>query len=259
MLGRGSLRNTAIAFLCSAIVAGLLGACGHAPRPSVRYVFLQDKSESVWNAAFTDRCQAAFGQVAADAAATRGSLTVETVDQNPLVDSGTPVDVSFAPPASIADNPAYADPWLRALQSDAANKMAATLKSPPTASGTDLFDAMLLADRVFRRPASSSAAANTLVVCSDMLNVSAVANFNAFDFGSKADQALLEELAQDRLLPSWKDLNVRVLVVGGGTNTNGQTTASRLLEVQRFWTAYFRQVGTTLVGWNSTLPPGEGG
>jgi hypothetical protein len=247
-------RRTALS-AAAAILLTMLSACGHrSPQvPLTRDVFIPDLSPSDNGEAMQSICLAAFKRVAAHAAANQGTLTVETIDGNPLQDSRTPIDIRFTVPAQFEGNPAYADPIMEQLQASAADQMAKLLATPPHARGTDVLRAMELAGRVFARPSlAPGPGSKYLIVCSDMMNSIPPFNFYQLGLSDRQVSRLIDQLKATGWLPQLA--GVRVYVVGAGGSTSGKITAAKNQSVESLWTRYFRAAGAELMSYAATLP-----
>jgi len=197
------MRRRALAAL---LVLGLLTGTGCAAlsraagrdqaRPLV--VVLFDVSRSTHDAELRARYLDAFAHVLDDVEAEHGTVVADVIDDNPL-----------ACEARTAQ-----------LRRDALDASRSILARTSEASGTDIYDGVALAQRVF--DAYPEAGARRLVICSDMVENASVQ-------------------------PSPARLGgVTVYVVGAGVVAGDELAPDRILELQRRWLAYFAQTGADL-------------
>lgn len=243
-----------LASLVCAVLWAATAACVTRSAPIVpRVAFLEDRSSSAGEALTAGACAPAFNRVLGFAADSFGTVTVETIDENPLRDSGTPVDVSFSPLRSVADNPVMRNPMQERLLSTARSQFDNVISEPPLAKGTDLLGALELAGRIFARPPiSDGPEARYLVICSDMISTSDPLLFYRQDLNQADIDQLLSKLRAAGQVPDWHGVTVHV--VGGGMTAGDSINADQARGVEAFWRAYFAATGAHVESYASTLP-----
>jgi hypothetical protein len=235
------------------VLATLSGCEPSAEQVVPRVTFLLDRSQSAVGGLAQGPCVAAFDRVVAFAADTFGTVTVESIDGNPMQDSGTPVDVNFSVLGPVADNPVLRNPMENRLKSTAKAQLLSTEASAPAAKGTDILAAFDLADRIIRRPVlGAQPEAEFLVICSDMMSTAAPLEFYRTNLTKDRIASLIQELQAAGRIPDWS--GVTVYVVGAGSTSGSSIDADQVRGVQAFFTAYFRAAGANLVSYSATLP-----
>jgi hypothetical protein len=217
--------------------------------PTPQIVDLVDRSGSAYSAAVDEGYRETFGRVVAYAAHTHGSVVVETIDANPLQHSGTPISADFTLPRAIASNPVYAMPLLARRRTTAKAAMDQLLARPPGAPGTDVFAAMLLAQRVFESDGPTRP--RFLVVSSDMLQSTAAYDFYSRVLDDTDVERVIQELKASRQLPDLR--GVSVWVVGAGQDAGNEISSSRNQAIERFFRRYFAAAGARVVSFAATL------
>ena len=237
-----------------AVALTSLTACTSPPPPVPRVVFLLDRSSSSRGGLAESGCVPAFDRVTGYVAQQFGTVTVETVDANPLRDSGTPIDVNFHSLRSIADNSAYLNSMSQKLRDTAHAQLVELTQSPVGSKGTDLMSAFVLADRVVSRPPldPNTPERRIVVVCSDMLASTPPLEFYRLNLNAREIGKLIRELESLHQIPDWR--GVDVYVVGAGSTSGSSVSTEKIRQVQAFFEAYFQATGAHLVSYAATLP-----
>jgi hypothetical protein len=187
-------------------------------RPLV--VVLFDVSRSTHDAEVRARYLDAFARVLDDVEAEHGTVVADVIDDNPLAHSTFPIRATFEACDPLTDNRLACEARTAQLRRDALDASRSILARTSEASGTDIYDGVALAQRVF--DAYPEAGARRLVICSDMVENASVQ-------------------------PSPARLGgVTVYVVGAGVVAGDELAPDRILELQRRWLAYFAQTGADL-------------
>lgn len=248
-MSRGISRTHTALLLVGAIAAlfaVVLGACAGAPASAARpvMVILADVSGSTDSAAVRARYLRDFVTVATYAAAREGLLFADLIDDNPLAHAELPITADFSLPDRVRGNRLYESAAREKMIKTATAQASRLLRRKP-ARGTDIFGALVLAERIFARKAT--AGDKYLVVFSDMFNSTPDANLYTQPLGRDDIATLIAKLRRSGRLA---DLSgVRAYITGAGVQGGRAASADRILAVQRFWTSYLQAAG-------ATLPPG---
>jgi hypothetical protein len=205
----------------SLALAGCSRASGHDEAGPLTVV-LFDVSGSTKDPAIRDRYQAAFEQVLDATVTEHGTLVGDVIDDNPLAHSTYPIDGTFESCDPLTDNRLTCEAWTTALRDRLSSAAEAVLAETSSTPGTDIHDAILLAERVFAAyPGSTD---RSLVLLSDMVEHSS----------SPADGEV-------------PDLTgVHVYVIGAGVVSAAELPAARILAIQRSWLDYFTAANADL-------------
>lgn len=187
-------------------------------RPLV--VVLLDASRSTHDAEVRARYLDAFAHVLDDVEAEHGTVVADVIDDNPLAHSTFPIQATFEACDPLTDNRLTCEARAAQLRRDAMDAARAILGRTSEVSGTDIYDGVALAQRVF--DAYPEAGTRRLVICSDM-----VENANVRP-------------------PAAHLRGVMVYVVGAGVVAGDELAPERILALQRSWLAYFAQAGADL-------------
>lgn len=224
------------------LIAALLGAgCSNradagAAGPLV--VVLFDVSQSTRAPEVRDRYAEAFDRVLAYAADADGRVIADVIDENPLAHSSYPIDVAFSSCDAFTENPLVCDAEATKLREEASAEARAILARTAGESGTDIHDALALAERAFDAYPESGVC--SLVLLSDMVERSASLNVVRVSAQEPPGSAI-DALAADGSIP---DLNgVSVYVVGAGVQSGTELSAEQILAIQGFWQAFFERGG----------------
>ena len=233
-------RAVTLALVAGFALVGCSRGSGDAARPLT--VVLFDVSGSTRDDAIRARYLAAFEQVVDATAAEHGTVVGDVIDENPLAHSTYPIDGSFDSCDPLTENKlvceAKANQTRSSLVADAQQILASTAPIP----GTDIQDAVSLAQRVF--DAYPSASSRSLVLLSDMVEHTPRINVGGIGFGDRAANDTLDRLEASGSIP---DLSgVRVYVVGAGVVGSSELPAARILAIQRFWLGFFAQAHADL-------------
>lgn len=198
--------------------AALSSAAGSAPGPLV--VVLLDVSRSTHDPQVRARYLDAVERALDDVVAEHGTIVGDVIDDDPLAHSSFPIDATFTPCDPFTDNRLACDARTSRLRQEVLDAARAILARPPGPAGTDIYDGIGLAERVFASyPEASS---RRLVICSDMVQRS----------GAQPPPAQLEGVA--------------VYVVGAGVVAHAPLPTERILTIERGWLAYFARAGADL-------------
>jgi hypothetical protein len=205
----------------SLALAGCSRASGHDEAGPLTVV-LFDVSGSTKDPAIRDRYQAAFEQVLDATVAERGTLVGDVIDDNPLAHSTYPIDGTFEACDPFTDNRLTCEARTTELRDRLWSAAEVVLAETSNTPGTDIRDAILLAERVFAAyPGSTD---RSLVLLSDMVEHST----------SRSGGAI-------------PDLTgVHVYVVGAGVVSSSELPSARILAIQRFWLGYFAAANADL-------------
>ncbi len=209
----------AVSLLTGTGCAALSRAAGRdQARPLV--VVLLDVSRSTHDAEVRARYLDAFARVLDDVEAEHGTLVADVIDDNPLAHSTFPIQATFEACDPLTDNRLACAARAAQLRGDALDAARAILARTSEASGTDIYDGVALAQRVF--DAYPEAGARRLVICSDMVQNASVRP------------------------PAARLGGVTVYVVGSGVVAGSELAPERILALQRRWLGYFAQAGADL-------------
>jgi hypothetical protein len=249
-----AIRRRAIRlFLLPLLIAVVASACGRGQTlPIPRIAFLFDVSQSD-RSSIDGVCMTAVHDALSYAAERYGTLTVETIDANPLADSGTPIDVNASVLSKFAGNPVLQAPMANRLEATATSQLQSIVSNPSTGRGTDMMAAFQLANRILSRPPiGNSPQTKYLIVCSDMMATVPPVDFYHLNVSSSEIVRLIGQLRASGEVPDWR--GVQVYVVGADTTSGSGVGPARALGVQAFFEAYFQAAGARLVSYASTLP-----
>jgi len=216
-------------------------ACSAAPSRPWRAVVLFDLSGSGSRPSIRAAQLDGFSILARAVAAQGGSVYAESIGGNPSAMSTTPVAVSFTPPPQVEGNGLF-EKAHAAKQLEAAVAQAREVLSRPSEGGSDIFSALLLAERIFARAGKNER--RYLVLFSDMVEHAGRYDFYRQPLDVKATRSVLATLRRSGMLP--RLAGVRVYVAGAGVDPNGTLTSARAVAIERFWHSYFRATGATL-------------
>ena len=121
----------------------------------------------------------------------------------------------------------------------AAKEEAQKLLAGPSTPTTDLLGAMQLAEKAFQSTAAASAKVRYLIIFSDMVEESAHYDFRKENLTPARSTMIVEAERKAGRLPTLKDVQVWVSGAGG-------TVPEKFLQIQDFWTQYFRAAGADL-------------
>jgi hypothetical protein len=205
-------------------------------------VVLFDVSRSTRDPDIRARYLAAFGQVVDAAASAHGTVVGDVIDDNPLAHSTYPIDGTFAACDPLTDNKLMCDAAARDTRDQMASSAEQILSETQKVPGTDIQDAVALAQRVF--DAYPGASQGSLVLLSDMVEHTKRVSVGGMGFGEEAATSTLDRLATHHAIP---DLTgVRVYVVGAGVVDSSELPAARILAIERFWLGFFAQAHADL-------------
>ncbi len=231
--------------LALALVAGFaLAGCSRGSEDQSRplTVVLFDVSGSTRDDAIRARYLDAFERVVDATAADNGTVVGDVIDENPLAHSTYPIGATFDRCDPLTENRLVCEAKARDTRSSLVASAEQILASRPVAAGTDIQDAVSLAQRVF--DAYPSASSRSLVLLSDMVEHTQRVNVGGVGFGDRAATDTLDRLEASRSIP---DLSgVRVYVVGAGVVGSSELPAARILATQRFWLGFFAQAHADL-------------
>jgi hypothetical protein len=209
----------AVSLLTGTGCAALSRAAGRdQARPLV--VVLLDVSRSTHDAEVRARYLDALTHVLDDMEAEHGTVVADVIDDNPLAHSTFPIQATFEACDPLTDNRLTCEARAAQLRREAMDAARAILGRTSEASGTDIYDGVALAQRVF--DAYPEVGTRRLVICSDMVQHASV----------RPAAARLDGVA--------------VYVVGAGVVAGHELAPERILALQQRWLAYFAQVGADL-------------
>jgi hypothetical protein len=204
-------------------------------------VVLFDVSKSTVAPEVRDRYAEAFDRVLAYAADIDGRVIADVIDENPLAHSSYPIDVAFTSCDAFTENPLVCTAETDELREEASAEARAILARTAEEAGTDIHDALALAERAF--DAYPESGARSLVLLSDMVERSARLNVVRVA-AQRSPDAAIEELAADGSIP---DLNsVSVYVVGAGVQSGTELSPEQIVAIQGFWQTFFDRAGAEL-------------
>lgn len=234
------------------LIATALVACGSAhPTPPAQVVALVDISGSAQSEQVRGNYLAGLNKILVHVAKTSGSMTVELIDGNPIQKSGTPLDVDFAMPKDLADNPVYENPIQRKRRADALVRLETIVTRQPSPGGSDVLSAIELAVRVFGR-SEANGHPKYLVVFSDMLHNTPELSLYSVALDPGSINRIVDGLKTNGRIPNLN--GVKVYVAGAGEDVANELPADRNRAIEAFFRAYLKAAGATVVSYAATLP-----
>ncbi len=152
--------------------------------------------------------------------AEHGTIVADVIDENPLAHSTFPIDATFDACNAFTDNRLACEARTAQQRQDVIDQAEAILARQPGSAGTDIYDGVSLAGRVFA--SYPQASVRRLVICSDMVQ-------------RTSTEPPTPELG-----------GVTVYVVGAGVLAETALPGERILAIQRFWLRYFARAGSDL-------------
>lgn len=172
------------------------------------------------------------------------ALVGEAITGNPLAEDGFPINMTLPVYSPLTINQ---DDYSRALEkakkSLEEQASALVLNHPPT-KRTDIFNALLLAEKILDGDQFGKVPNKVLVIFSDMRQDSPDCNFDKIKITSERTQRIINELKTKGQLPNLT--GVKVWVAGAGVSEGPPLSADTILAIQRFWLAYFKACGADL-------------
>lgn len=224
----------------SVFVLLLSAGCGK-PAPARVTVVLFDLSASTSAEAIRQQYLTDFGKVLG-AMTAGGAIAADIIDDNPLAHSSYPINETFERYQPMKENKLDYDRRMHEKR-DAVIKEAEAIvrKRPSGRPGTNVLDALQLAERVFLAHKEDQ---KLLVIFSDMIEQSRRYDFTGENLtAARIDQIIARERSAGRL-PDLHD--VEVCVAGAGAEKSGGMPAEKFLSIREFWFQYFEAVGANL-------------
>jgi hypothetical protein len=223
---------------CSAVRA----ATGGDDQPGPLVVVLFDVSRSTDDPDVRARYLTTFETVLDHVASSHGTVVGDVIDDDPLAHSTFPISTTFEG-CPLTENKLECDAGTARMRATAVAAARDILARNTGATGTDIHDGLLLAQRVF--DAYPEAGPHSLVLLSDMVERSARLNVTRVGADDAAIASTIDGLAAEGLLPDLR--GVDAYVVGAGVSQGGtDMPADRFLAIQRFWQTYLSRAGAEL-------------
>jgi hypothetical protein len=211
--------------------------------PKTCMVVLFDLSKTTKGQVIRQRYFEEFGTVLK--ACNGGEAIVgDAITDNPLAEGSFPIDrtlPSYSPLTANHDD--YEVAKTDAIRRIEDQARVLVLDHPGT-NKTDIFDALLLAEKIFNGEQFGKAPHKALIIFSDMRQDGAGYKFDQLDLTTARAQKILAELKSRGQLPNLA--GVKVWVAGAGVSDDTPRSAGQILATQRFWIAYFKACGADL-------------
>ncbi|HET6948291.1 MAG TPA: hypothetical protein VFJ45_10825 [bacterium] len=228
------------ALALSALLTLLAAGCGTKASTRVMVV-LFDLSASTGADAIRQQYLSDFSKVL-DGVTAGGRVAADIIDENPLAHSTFPINVSFDRYDPLKENKLSYDRRIREQREAVTRAAQAVVRVRPSRrTGTNVMDALQLAERVF---SAFEGTQRVLVIFSDMIEQSRRYDFSRENLTSARITQIVEGERSAGRLPSLE--NVNVCVVGAGAAKSGGISSERFLAIREFWLQYFKAAGAQL-------------
>jgi hypothetical protein len=182
-----------------------------------------------------------FGKIASSLGAS-DLLIADTITENPSATMTFPIRVPLPVYDAWQTSPLLHRQDLQTMRQSLIDQTTMLVRNTPPTQKTAILDAIYVTRKAFENDDCKRAGQRVLVVFSDMEEDSERANFLREDLSPQRIEMLLQKEQKDAHLP---DLHGVETWVAGATQDRS-LGASKIREIEKFWSAYFARAGAHL-------------